>query len=244
MTTSDVAHKVAKTLTDNSPAILTALGVSGVASTAYLAAKGAYAAAQDLLADDIAGFDHDFKAKTKLVWKRYIPATISGVLTATCIIGGNRASARRTAAAISMLTISERAFDEYKTKVIEQVGKTKEKKVRDEVAQDRVTASPPPTIVVGAGPVLCCELYTGRYFKSDMESLRRAENDINARLLRQDEVTLNTFYRLIHLPSTQFSGDAGWTIHDDQMHLVFSSVLTPDNEPCLAFEYSYVKSLH
>jgi hypothetical protein len=111
------------------------------------------------------------------------------------------------------------------------------------MAEDRVTKNPPPEILVsGPGNVLCCEMWTGRYFTSDMESLRKAENELNARLLKHDYATLDDFYYLLKLPMTTSSGEAGWK-SDKLMGLEFSTVLTPDGRPCLTFEYNYITSL-
>ncbi len=97
-------------------------------------------------------------------------------------------------------------------------------------------------IIVGNGTVLCCELYTNRYFRSDMESLRKAQNDINAMIISDLYVTLDEFYNLIGLPYTSKSSDLGWNF-DKLMELQFSTVLSEGGEPCLAFDYNYTKSI-
>ena len=228
-------------LKSNSPVILTGLGVGGVITTAYLAAKASFRAARILDTKDISGFDQTTRDKVEAVWKLYIPTAVTGALTITCVIGGTKVGLKRTAAAYSLLSISEKAFDEYKDKVVEQIGTKKEEAVRAAIAQDSVGKNPPPVIVSGEGTVLCCELHTGRYFKSDMETLRKAENTTNAKLIRELEATLDDFYYLIGLPQTSNSGRCGWT-SDKMMELRFSTVLH-DSTPCLAFEYSYVKVL-
>jgi hypothetical protein len=90
--------------------------------------------------------------------------------------------------------------------------------------------------------VLCCELYTRRYFKSDMEALRKAQNDINSKIIHELYVTLDELYNLLGLTSTSVSGNLGWD-SDKMLELQFSTVLTENGEPCLAFEYNYLKPL-
>lgn len=251
----DRAVKAAKS---NAPEILTAVGVSGVVTTSYLVGKASFQAAKTL--DEaskeaevvIAGvpypqeFGIPVKEKIKIVWKLYIPATVSGVVTIGCIIASSKSSGRRTAAAVTAYSLTERAYSEYKEKVVEQLGKTKEQKIRDEIAQDRVTKNPPESkevVILGGGDVLCCELWTGRYFKSDMESLRRAENDLNAMIVNTYYVSLDEFYDLLELPHTSNSDKMGWD-SDKLLELQFSTVMSPDGTPCLAFEYNYLRPNH
>jgi Family of unknown function (DUF6353) len=239
----DLVSKAIKIFKSNSPEILTAFGVSGVLTTSYLVGKASFKASHILVGRPK---EEEFKEKVKLVWKCYIPAGISGVLTIGCIVGASKVNGRRTAAAVTAYSLTERAFSEYREKVVEELGKGKEKKIRDEIAQDRVAKTPPGSrevIVVGTGHVLCCELYTHRYFRSDMETLRKAQNDINARVNHELYVCLDEFYDLIGLPYTANSINIGWD-SDRLMELEFSTVISEDGEPCIAFDYNYIKPLH
>ena len=59
------------------------------------------------------------------------------------------------------------------------------KKIRDEIAQDRVNANPPNSrevLIAGTGEVLFFDMLTGRYFQSTMEDIKRAENKVNYRV--------------------------------------------------------------
>jgi hypothetical protein len=241
MQLANLPGNVVKLIKANSPEILTAIGVTGVATTGYLAAKATYKMARDEDADPNA----TTKEKAKKYWKLYIPTAIAGSLTITCIVGGSRAQAKRTAAAVAAYSVIEKGFEEYKEKVVEQIGKGKEQKVRDEVAQDRVTKTPPSAevLVVHGTTVLCCELYTGRYFRSDMETLKRAQNEINYRARHHDMyVMLSEFYDIIGLEHTSNSDYMGWDMHRD-FELRFSATLTQGGEPCMAFDYNYIKPL-
>lgn len=250
MALSDLISKAAKTLKINSPEILTALGVSGVVTTAYLTAKASFKAEQMINADEAKGGvssdrNQRIKERTKLVWKLYIPAGISGATTIACIIMASKSNSRRTTAAVTAYSLTERAFSEYRDKVVEQIGAGKEQKLRDDIVQERVARSHPESkevIIVGTGHVLCCELYTNRYFRSDMETLRRAQNDINQKRLKELYVNLDEFYDLVGLPHTSNSDLVGWNF-ERQMELQFSTVLAEHGEPCLAFDYNYTKPL-
>lgn len=235
-----VVTAVEKTLRDNSPAILTGLGVSGTIVTSYLASKATLGANKMIEQDPKK--DLTKKEIFKLVWKHYIPTAISGTVTVACIIGAARAGNRRTAASMAAYSLSEKAFTEYKEKVTEQLGKRKEQEIRDGIAQDKVNANPPPSrevTLIGPGNVLCYEIYTGRYFNSDMESLRKAQNDINAKLIRDDYASASDLYIMLGLPYTSHSSYIGWT-SDKMLELQFSTALAEDGRPCITFEYNYI----
>lgn len=239
----DVIRRTENLMRRNSPTILTALGVSGVIGTAYLTAKASFVMANEISAHDdkfAPGFNYTTKEKVKAFWQLYIPAAVSGSVTIACIIGATKVGSKRTAAAYSLLTVSEKAFVEYKDKVVEQIGAKKEQALRDEIAQDRVTKNPQGLVVVGAGNILCYEMHTGRYFNSDMETIRKAQNEINAKMLRETEASLSDFYYLVGLPPTSYSDRTGWQ-STKLLELSFSTVMSEDNRPCISFEYNYIE---
>jgi len=240
MNLQQMLYKGEKVLRDHSPSVLTALGVSGTISTAYLAARASWYARGRLESKS------PYMTKREVleeVWDLYIPAVSAGTFTIVCIIGAARINSRRAAAAYSVMAISEKALEEYRDKVVETIGERKEKGIRDSIALDRVEGNPPNHILItGGGEVLCCELYTGRYFTSDMESLRKAQNDINARLISQMYASLHDFYYILGLPATTDSGKIGWE-SDKMLQLEFTTVMSTDNRPCIAFDYNYTKIL-
>jgi hypothetical protein len=234
---------IEKTVYNNTPEILTAIGVSGVVTTGYLAAV-AGAQASDMISLE-QGMTERFltrKEKLKLTWKCYIPAVASGIATIACVVGSHRVSTRRAAAAYSLMAVTDQAFKDYREKVVETIGEKKAEAIQDEIVKDRLAKNPPSNevVIVGSGTVLCCEMYTGRYFNSDMETLRRAENEINSKTLQEMYTTLSDFYSLVGLPYTAMSDDFGWTT-DRLLKLRYTTVLSDDGRPCIAFEYDHIK---
>lgn len=248
MTTPVFVTRVLKTLKTHSPEILTGLGVAGVVTTAYLTGKAAYKSAEIIHQEESRAGTHSdakerFKERTKLTWRLYIPAGAAGVATIGAILCSQRIGSRRAAAAATAYAIAERGLAEYQDKVVEQLGKGPEQKVRDKIVQEKVNEKPPTQVLVtGTSTVLCCELFTNRYFRSDMETLKRAEREINQRINSDLYVMLSEFYTLIGLPHTSHSDYVGWN-SDREFELRISSVLSENNEPCLAFDYNYVRPL-
>lgn len=243
MNIADILKNTQHFVGDNAPAILTAIGVTGTVTTAVLAAKAGAEASKKLAEVEARSEEHwkvpvTTRDRVELTWKFYVPAAAVGTATVVCIVGANRAGARQAAAMATAYSVTERAFTEYKEKVVEQIGIKKEGEVRDAVAQSRVEKQPPVTseiIITGAGEVLCYETISGRYFKSDMETIRKAQNDINQQIIHEMSASLNDFWFMIGLPQTSYGNTVGWNI-DEQLDLHFSSVLE-EGKPCLAVGY-------
>jgi hypothetical protein len=253
MTFQTLANQTQKMIADNSPAILTGIGVAGAVTTAVLTGKAAIKADRLITHEQFRngpitvaeGSTNPVltpKEKLRLTWQLYIPPAVTGIVTVGAIIMANQIGTRRAAAMASAYVLSEKAFSEYKEKIVEKLGENKERAVRDDLAQDRVNRNPVEErsiIMTGGGDVLCFEPFTGRYFQSDMESLKKAQNDLNYLVLNNYYASLSDFYDLIGLDHTMISDDFGWN-SDEMLELKFSTVLATDGRPCLSFEYKTV----
>jgi hypothetical protein len=244
-----ILRRVQKNVIKNSPSLLTAVAITGVVSTAYLAARASWRAAliveeEEAVHGKNPNRKERYKQNAKLVWKEYIPAAATGTVTIASIVGSTKVNNKRGAAAQAALVLSERAYSEYRERVIEQFGERKDRLIRDEIAEKKVQANPPSaTIISGPGNVLCCELYTKRYFTSDIEDLRRTTNRLNEALLKQDRMSLDDWYEMVGLESTSHSSELGWK-SDRLMELEITYVSAPDGRPCLAFEYNYITPIY
>ena len=219
----------------NPTTALTAMGVAGVVTTAYLTGRASFKAAQ-LLSDESP--EMSLKDKVKEVWPLYIPAVSVGATTITSIVMANHAASKKVAALAVASGISDRALQEYKAKVVEKIGERKEMGIRDEIAQDRVAKAPltNEVLVIADGDVLCFDMMTGRYFKSSMEKIR-VENKINYELVNHMYTSLSSFYDEIGIPPTPYSDTVGWN-SNERLEVEFSTVMSPDNRPCIAIDFS------
>lgn len=241
MNSNDMLEKAKRIILDNSPAILTAIGVTGTLATAYLTGTATIRAVRIVdEAWEMKRISHgDPKAKdvVRLTWRLYIPAAVTGGLTVGAIIGANRIGSRRAAAVAVAYTLSEKAYAEYREKIKEKLGEKRESAARDEIAQDRVNQNPlgDRQVLLASGKVLCYEAYTGRYFQGDVEDLRAAENTINKQALHHGFASLSDYYDLIGLKHTVTSDDIGWNA-DKLLEVRYTSVLTDKLEPCLVID--------
>lgn len=229
----------------NGPAILTGLAVAGTVSTAFLAAKGGIQAHKAISAEETR-LDHpirgpyplDRKEKAKIAWKYFVPAAGVGAATIACVLGANHVSSKRIAALAGAYSLSETAFKEYKEQVVKTLSAKKEERIRDEVAQTQVDRNPNNQQIVftEANDVICYESMTGRYFGTSMEKLKKAQNDFNAKLIREMYGSINEFWDLIGLKGTDIGEELGWTA-DELLDLAVSTTIDPTGKPCLSIAY-------
>ena len=120
------------------------------------------------------------------------------------------------------------------------IGKNKEREIRDEVAKDKIINNPVNNrgvILTGKGDTLCYDALTGRYFKSDIEQIRRAINELGRSMLNHMSITLNDVYYALGLETTKIGEMIGWVIDDGLLEPDFSSQLTTDGTPCLVVDF-------
>lgn len=243
---SILAKQAKKAVADNSPALLTALGVTGTLTVAYLTGKASFKAAE-ILAKETAQREVDNDPtmdnwdKVELVWREYIPAAGIAAMTITSIIGANHISTKRVAAFASAYSMAEKGFAQYQDKVLEKVGPKKEGEIRDEVAKQQLRDHPirtSPIIVTGKGEHLCFDTHSGRFFQSDIEKVRSAVNDINFQILNggSDYASLTDYWALLGLDPTSGSDDIGWTI-DKKLDCHYTSDLTKEGTPCMVVTF-------
>lgn len=252
MKSMSIAKKFRTLTRKHSPEILTGIGIAGMVTTVVMAVKATPRALQ--LIED-AGYEKGPEADSsiemeftpltpvetvKTVWKCYIPAAIVGAVSIGCLIGASSANVRRNAALATAYALSESTLKEYQEKVIEEVGNKKEREVRDKVARDHVEKNPvskTEVIVTEKGNTLCFDKLSGRYFRSDIDKLRKAENDLNRRMRDEMYISLNEFYWEIGLDGIKIGEDLGWNIDTGYIDLDFSSQLADDGSPCLVIDY-------
>lgn len=240
---SNFVKTVGDKLSEHSPEILTGIGITGLLSTTVLAVKATPKALR-LIDEKKEEMNTDELTNTEVVktcWKCYIPAAVTASVSVACLIGANSVNSKRNAVLATAYKLSESAFSEYKEKVIETIGEKKEEEVRDKIAKGRIEKNPVKNnevIITGKGDVLCYDIVSGRYFKSDVDKIRKAENTLNKKLMNDMYCSLNEFYDLIGLPFTQMGFELGWNVNDSLVEIEFSTQLSEDDTPCVVIQYS------
>ena len=255
-----VVNGIKSALTKRSPEILTGIGIAGMVTTTIFAVKATPKALM-LIEDEKRKQNRenlkDSKEKgleacrkieklkpievVKVSWKCYIPAALMCVSSIACLIGASSVHLKRNAALATAYKLSETALTEYKDKVVEVIGEKKASNIREKIVEDKIKNDPvknSQVIITGGGDTLCYDCLGGRYFKSSMDKIKKAENEINRLMLRDMYVSLNEFYDELGLDHTTLGDDLGWNMDDGLIEFNFSSHLAEDGTPCLAIDYN------
>lgn len=245
MTKPDVA-KVLKGferfVSKRSPEILMGVGIAGMITTTILAIK-ATPKAIELINDEKEARDEEKLPPVDVVktcWKCYVPTVVTGAASIACIVGSHSVSARRMAALTAAYQISETALTEYQDKVKETIGEKKEQTIREKIDKDHIDQNPvvdKDVIITENGNTLCYDSFTGRYFRSDIDKIKRAVNELNRRMTYDVYVSLNEFYDELDLAHSVVGDDIGWNLDGGLIEVDFSSQLTEDDEPCLVVSF-------
>lgn len=238
-----ITKDIRKFASKRSPEILTGIGIAGMITTTILAVRATPKALElieeqkeEESVDELSSFE-----VVKVAWKPYIPAMVTCVVSAACLIGASSVNTKRNAALATAYKLSETALSEYREKVVETIGEKKERIVRDKVAEERVKKNPVSkneVIVTGNGKTLCFDPISGRYFMCSIETIKRAENDLNKQMLHDISgyVSLNEFYDELGLDHTSVGNDLGWNTNQ-LIDIDFSSQLNDNGEPSVVLDY-------
>lgn len=229
-------------LDKHSPEILTGIGIAGMVTTTVLAVKTTPKAIE--LINQAEDYKEEPLTKlevVKVAWKPYIPAAVTGAASIICLIGSCKVSTRRMAALTTAYKLSETALLEFRDKAVETIGEKKVRDIRDKVAKDKVEKNPVTksnVIITDKGNTLCYDAAAGRYFKSDIDKIKKAVNEVNRRLLIDQYISLNEFYNELGLDNTELGYELGWNLDDGLIELDFSSQIADDGTPCIVISYN------
>ena len=221
----------------NSPKILAALAVTGVCGTGIFATKAGMKAKP--IIDKMKAEGATTKEIIRAVAPIFAPSVLMGATTIGCIVGSTAIEERRNAVYASLLSTSELALTEYQKKTLDAVGEKAERAIRDSVSEQKVVDNPVSerkVIATGDGDSLCYDAWSDRYFTSNIEKLRQAENTLNQRIICHMWITLNEVYSEINLNRVGDGDNLGFNV-DHLVKFRFSSTIADDGRPCLVVEF-------
>ena len=244
MDISKLIESSKKKLSDNAPEIMIGFGLAGMLTSTIMAVKATPKAMaiieeeEDYLNRELTKIE-----KAKLVWKPYVPAALGYCASTALIIGANNVNSKRSAMFAGAYKLSEQTLATYRDKVIETIGEEKEREISDKVARDKVkearqTSYHANEVIYGTGQCLCYDPISGRYFNSDMDKIRKIENDLNYRLMKENMISLNEFYTELGMECTDMGFKYGWNIDEGLIEIRFTSTITDDNKLCLVVTFA------
>lgn len=249
-TLSKIGRDMRLALSKYSPEILMGIGIAGMATSTVLAVKATPKALMlmEMKKDELEVDTLTPVETVKTTWKCYLPTVITGVTSVACLVGSHSVNSRRNAALATAYKLSETAFAKYRESTLETVGEKKEKTVRDKISEKQITENPinkTEVIVTGKGQTLIFEPLSSRYFYSNLDLIKRAENKLNKEIITDPfdaGVTVNDFYEEIGIPTTSTGDNLGWKI--GYLIDIYPSAqmceegTEHEGEPCIVLNYS------
>lgn len=217
----------------NAPTILTCAGGAGVVATSVMAVKATPKALKRLeQAEEAKGDDLTTFEKVQAAGPVYIPAALVGVSTIACIFGANVLNKRQQAIMASAYAMLDNSYKEYKKKFREMYGTDADAEVRESIANDKYKQVDIPE---DEKFDLFFDEFSGRFFKSTLEKVQKAEYQVNRDLVMQEWCTINNFYEYLGIPVLDIGDDIGWsTANNEQAYwqawVDFSNVKAVTND--------------
>ncbi len=218
------------------------LACTGVATV--LAADGAVKANQ-ILADKKAESEKELsmKEQLKVVAPHYIPAAVLWTVGACAQIGGFRTEVTNGASALAAYKMAELAKTELEKSTKNVVGDKKVEKIKEDIAQGHRVAHPVTQariFLTGKGDQIFYDPYSNQYFKSSIESVRKAADSMNDYIYKSidDCATMNMFYRALGIPENTTWGDNFIFTNDNPMRLDFEYTSDEVGQPVAELWYT------
>lgn len=229
-------------LSNNKSNLLIGFGIGNMLMGTFLGVTYAPSAAeaikekkQELGVEKLAPMD-----TIKTVGPYMAPCIAASVIGTGCILAGNQINLNNTSAAMAAYAISETTLREYREKTKEIVGEKKEKDIREAIAKDAITNHPVNNreiIITGKGDSLCYDTLSDRYFRSNIDTLKKIELRLNRRMLDEHFISLNELYLEMGLNPVELGDDLGWHIDKSYIDMKFSSHLTKDGDAAIVLDF-------
>lgn len=236
----------------NRSGILTGLAIVGVIGTAYEAYKAGLTASNIL---------KEYKEKMKEARngdertdviigtaKKLVPVVapviVSAAVTGGCIIGSHSTSKKKIALLTAAYNVSEKTVRDLNGKMTEILGAKKVKEIKDAIVDDKLKKEPlkdeKEVYITGDGTVLCKDMYSGRYFRSNAQRIENSISQLSQDILSEMYVSLNDLYRLIGLDDVPMGDDFGWNVEDldhGLLPITLVAHLSEEKRPVLCIDY-------
>ena len=232
-----------KKVSPHASGILTGLGII-LSGAAVISAAKSTPKYMELEKERKESGDNSIKAKGKVIVKSYWKTIALYSVASVSLTGAHVISVRKQAALSAACAATTEALRSYKGYVAKELGKEKFSELQNKVAQDIIDDSPEKSrvnmeICPEDGLYPCYDEWSGRYFWSNEDRIRRVCAEISADMLIENWVSLNEYYSKpeIGLSNTDAGEALGWNVSfdgfiDHNIEPIFSSGSMPDGKPC------------
>lgn len=226
----------------NSSTILTIVGAVGVVATGVVTAKCTIKAL-DLLAEAEDEKQDDLTEMEVLqtAAPAYIPAVLAGAATITCMFGANVLNKRQQASLMSAYALLDRAYKDYKDKVVELYGEDSREKIKKAIVNG-IYPTPDNSphnkaLYVGGDLPLYFDMYSMRYFNATKEEVEYAEKTFK-HCVATGYACINDFYELLGIEPIEHGNDFGWFAYTDEVEFIHTMSTSDDGLECCIIDIS------
>lgn len=227
----------------NRPEFLAGGAVVGLGATVFFTGKAAIQLSEyrkeynEFLAS---GVITKKKTIVKDVAKIIAPAAGATLFTGACIVGSSVIAHHQYGALMAAYLMGNDKLKAFESKAATLLGEAKTDEIRAEIAQERIVQNGPISdsmiIDTGSGCTIVYDTLSGRYFKSSIERIRKAQNDLNEQVISDWSATLNEFYDFLGLKHIKLGDDLGWNTNN-LLSVTFDSTLLSSGEPVVVLDY-------
>lgn len=246
----DFFKSAKKQILEKSPEILLGVAIFGSISSVVMAVKATPQAEQLIVEElekiseekdcDISDINLTYKDYIRICWKVYIITGIMLSISIVAMILSNYIKSKRAGALATAFAITQESLRTYQNKVIEEVGKKKEEKIRDKIAKDKMNNAKDSTIILtGNGGHLFYDAFSGRYFRTTIEDVKRAQNETNNMINNDIYASVNDFYSFLGMKGVKSGDLLGWS--GGMIDINFSAQISDvdhNEEPCIVIDFS------
>lgn len=235
---------------EKSPWICTALGLAGMAVTAYMVykeapkAKAAVEEVEEELGEDCTVVDKVKAAAPHLVVPACLFVASSGLLIQAPITLSNRLKGMDT-----LYMINRGRLERERRAIREEIGEKKAEKIMTNANREDLEQNPLPDKFVPSDAFYCREIRTGKTFRSTWHNIETAFDKIKANLGNGDEyASLEDFHWELSknaedLEITRSDKDIGWS-SDDYYHMELAHSYGEDKYGRVCIFYEFVCDPH
>lgn len=189
-----------------------------------------------IVRDRLAELDENatWKDKFKAAGPIYLPAAGMLLLSCGCIVGGCAIGEKRTAIMAGLYSASEAALRRTEQEIVKCVGEEKAQEIHKAVADDILQDNPVKAreiVDTGKGDTLFLELLTGRYFRSNIDTVKNEIADFRMYVLSKEYGSVNDYCEYLGLKPAKLGDYHGWSLNKN-IDVYFDAGNTDDGELC------------
>lgn len=189
--------------------ILAWLGVAGTITTTAMAIVNTREADKKL--EELG--DISTMEKVVEVLPTYIPTIISGAVTVTCILSGNRIHVKNTESLMMTCTALQNQYNAYRSVVIDKYGEEVDREIHEEIVRKYSNYH---VIGLDTPDVKVTWEFMGDRFEAYEREVMDAEFHINRNYVLGGAITINGFRQMLGLSEKPGKDDElGWCINDE-----------------------------